>query len=82
MDATPGFVLWRVRRSPHFVSCVVEQVGEECFELHIFDGHELIIRESFDATGPLLGRSETLRLQFSKEFGTKPEAATRELVRS
>ena len=26
-------VVWRLRRRPHVVSCVIEQLGEECLEL-------------------------------------------------
>jgi hypothetical protein len=82
MDATPGFLIWRVRRSPHYVSCVVVQVGEEYFELHIFDGHELVHRESFDSTGPLLRRAEALRRSYTSDAGKESEKAKRELAHS
>jgi len=82
MDATPGFVIWRVRRSPHYVSCVVEQVGEGCFELRVFDGHRLIHREAFDSTGPLLRRAEALRLRYTRDAKKECEANERALVHS
>jgi hypothetical protein len=63
----PGVVIWRLRHPPHFVSCVVEQVGEECFELRVVDGKDLVFSESFDETPPMLTRAEQLRTQWKEK---------------
>ena len=54
-------VIWRLRRSPHMVACVVEQIGEECFELRLYDGKKLLLSESFEEASPLYVRAEQLR---------------------
>jgi hypothetical protein len=82
MDVTPGVVIWRVRRSPHVVSCVAEQVGEECFELRIFDGRDLVHTESFEEPPPLLRRAEALRLTYEAEGKKETGRAKRPLART
>jgi hypothetical protein len=48
------------------VSCVVEQVGEECFELRILDGRDVVLAESFEETPPILARAEELRARWKE----------------
>lgn len=82
MNVTPGVVVWRVRRSPHLVTCVVAQVGEECFELRVFDGHELVCAEPFEETAPLLRRAEALRTRYLAEKDGKHGGRKEELAHS
>jgi hypothetical protein len=67
-EAAAGILIWRVRRTPHFVSCVVEQLGEECFELRVLDGKDLVLSESFEETPPMLARAEQLRSQWKEKL--------------
>ena len=60
-------VIWRLRRTPHVVSCVAEQVGEECFELRVLDGKDLVLSESFDDTPPMLTRAAQLHAQWKEK---------------
>lgn len=66
MQDSAAVVIWRLRRTPHFVSCVVAQVGEECFELRVLDGHDVVLEESFEETPPMLARAEQLRAQWKE----------------
>lgn len=66
-ESVAAVVIWRLRRTPHFVSCVVEQLGEEYFELHVLDGKDLVLSESFEETPPLLARAEQLRTQWKEK---------------
>jgi hypothetical protein len=66
-ESVATVVIWRLRRTPHFVSCVVEQLGEECFELRVLDGKDLVLSESFEETPPLLARAEQLRSQWKEK---------------
>lgn len=72
MNVMAGVVIWRVRRSPHFVSCVAEQVGEDCFELRVFDGHDLVLTEEFEESPSLLKRAEALRVRYATTETEKP----------
>jgi hypothetical protein len=66
-ESVDGVVIWRLRRTPHFVLCVVQQLGEECFELRVHDGKQLVLSESFEETSPLLARAEQLRMQWKEK---------------
>ncbi len=74
MQLEPGVVMWRIRRGLHYISCVAEQVEEECFELRVFSGYELIHSESLEEIPPLLARVEELRDEYARpEPDTKPD---------
>lgn len=66
MDISPSVVLWQSQRGHSHVRCVMEQLGEECFELRLFRGHKLLMAESFDDPGPLLALAEALRIDIEK----------------
>jgi hypothetical protein len=67
-ESVAAVVIWRLRGTPHFVSCIVEQLGEECFELRVLDGKDLVLSESFEETPPpLLARAEQLRTQWKEK---------------
>jgi hypothetical protein len=41
------------------------QAGEECFELKVYSGKELLTDESFVEIDPLLARATELRMQYA-----------------
>lgn len=65
MEISPALVIWRLRHNHHLLRCVLEQVGEECFELKVYSGKELLAGESFVEIDPLLARATELRMQYA-----------------
>ena len=65
MEISPTVVMWRLRHNHHLLRCVLEQVGEECFELKLYSGKELLADESFVEIDPLLARATELRMQYA-----------------
>lgn len=65
-ESVAAVIIWRMRRTPHFVSCVFEQIGEECFELRVLDGKDVVLAESFEETPQMLTRAEQLRTQWKE----------------
>lgn len=65
MEISPAVVMWRLRHNHHLLRCVLEQVGEECFELKVYSGKELLADESFVKIDPLLARATELRMQYA-----------------
>jgi len=65
MEVSPAVVIWRLRHDHHLLRCVFEQVGEECFELRLYSGKELLADESFVEIDPLLARATELRLRYA-----------------
>lgn len=65
MEISPAVVMWRLRYNHHLLRCVLEQVGEECFELKLYSGKELLADEAFDEVDRLLDRASELRLKYA-----------------
>jgi hypothetical protein len=66
MDLSSSVVLWQVRQGHAQFRCVMEQLGEECFELELFRGQKKLMSESFDDPAPLLALADALRADISK----------------
>lgn len=66
MDLSPSVVLWQVRQGHAQFRCIMEQLGEECFELELFRGQKKVMSESFDDPAPLLELADALRLDIAK----------------
>jgi hypothetical protein len=66
MDLSPSVVLWQVRQGHTQFRCVMEQLGEDCFELELFRGQKLLVKESFDDPAPLLDLADALRVDIGK----------------
>ncbi len=60
-------IIWRARRDHHLFQCTVEQVGEECFELRLRRGAELLTTEEFEEPAGLLERAEQLRREIRRD---------------
>jgi hypothetical protein len=67
MDIVPEVVIWRLRHNHHLLRCVLDQVGEECFELKLYSDNQLLADESFEEIPPLLDRATELRGQVRGE---------------
>jgi hypothetical protein len=63
MDSSPSVVIWRIHRDHHLFCCILEQVGEESFELRLLRGHDVVLSQYFDEPGPLLVRAAQLRAE-------------------
>lgn len=66
MDLSPSVVLWQVRQGHTQFRCVMEQLGEDCFELDLFRGQKLLMSEEFDDPAPLLALADALRVDIDK----------------
>jgi len=66
-ESVAAVTIWRLRGTPHFVSCVFEQIGEEYFELRVLDGKDVVLAESFEETPQMLTRAEQLRTQWKEK---------------
>ncbi len=65
VEISPAVVIWRLRHNHHLLRCVMEQVGEECFELKVYSGKEVLADEPFDEVDGLLERASELRVKFT-----------------
>ena len=65
MELSPAIVMWRLRHHHHLVRCVLEQVGEECFELKVYSGKDLLTDEEFAEIDPLLTRAHELHEKYA-----------------
>lgn len=65
METSAGVVIWRIRGAEHFIRCTFEELGEGCFELRVFSGHDLLLSESFQETAPLLARARALKAKYA-----------------
>ena len=59
--------LWRTKSRVHGLRrelrCSMEQLGEDCFELRVSSGDELVSVETFTDAAQLLSRAERLRAE-------------------
>jgi hypothetical protein len=66
-DVPPqALLLWHARTpvGGHVreLRCTAEQVGEDCIELQLHAGHEVLLSETFSGTEELLRKAHELRL--------------------
>jgi len=66
MDASPSVALWHVHHGTTHYHCVIEQVGEDCFELRLSRGKKLVFSQSGDDAAPLLALADVLRLDIDQ----------------
>lgn len=69
MESSPSVVIWAIRRDHHVFSCVVEQVGEESFELRLLRGGDVVLTQYFDEPEALLVRAAELRVEIDHSPG-------------
>jgi hypothetical protein len=46
--------------------CTAEQVGEDCIELELHAGHDLLLSETFSGAEELLRKAQELRLALAR----------------
>jgi len=65
VDLSPSVLIWEGRGGANRLRCVVEQVGEECFELRLYRGKKVLVDESFEEVRPMLARVDELRAEYA-----------------
>ena len=74
----PANVLWRARivagGRQRALLCTFEQLGEDCYELHVSCGGAALVSETFASAEGLLGKADELRSMLAPE-GARPHAA-------
>ena len=63
LSCSPSVLIWRGRRGSHLLRCTIEQLGEECFELRLYRGKQILVDEWFEKVRSLLERVDELRAQ-------------------
>ncbi len=66
MELSPSVLIWQGLRGAHPLRCIVEQIGEECFELRLYWGKTVLVEETFEEIPKLLARVADLRAQFDQ----------------
>ena len=59
--------LWVQHGVVEDIRCTIEQIGEDCFELRLLAGDDMMIDEVFEEISPLLKRSGQLCRQLCSE---------------